>query len=78
MRSNTDSTTAFAGEQLTVSSTAIGGTRTTYAPVVAGTLKPDGPAARKCIVTVETNSVRVRWDGTDPTGAIGHLLLPGD
>jgi hypothetical protein len=34
-------------------------------------------AATKAIITVETNPVRVRWDGTAPTTAIGHLCAAG-
>jgi hypothetical protein len=29
------------------------------------------------IVSVESNSIRVRWDGTAPTTAVGHLLPAG-
>jgi hypothetical protein len=35
-------------------------------------------AARQAVITVEGNPVRVRWDGTDPTTAEGHLLSVGD
>lgn len=31
----------------------------------------------KAFVTVETNSIRVRWDGTAPTASVGHLLTAG-
>lgn len=31
----------------------------------------------KAFLTVETNSIRVRWDGTDPTASVGHLLTAG-
>lgn len=32
----------------------------------------------EAMFTVETNPVRFRMDGTDPTAAIGHLLNVGD
>lgn len=32
-----------------------------------------------CFITVEGNSVRVTWDGTDPVAAtLGHLIAAGD
>ena len=31
----------------------------------------------RAIVSVEGNSVRVRWDGTAPTTSVGHLLASG-
>jgi hypothetical protein len=40
------------------------------------------PRARRCksvFITVETNSIRIRWDGGDPVSAgVGHLLAGGD
>lgn len=36
----------------------------------------DGAVAAN--ITVENNSVRARWDGTDPEIDEGHLLAPGD
>lgn len=35
-------------------------------------------AARQAVITVEDNPVRIRWDGTAPTTAVGHLLSVGD
>ena len=32
----------------------------------------------KGIFTIESGSVRVRWDGTDPEAQYGHLLNSGD
>lgn len=29
-------------------------------------------------LSVETNSIRVRWDGGAPTSSLGHLLAAGD
>ena len=34
-------------------------------------------AAVKALIVNETNNIRVRWDGTSPTTAVGHLLLAG-
>lgn len=34
--------------------------------------------AIRIFVTVETNSVRMRWDGTVPDATTGHLLAAGD
>lgn len=34
--------------------------------------------AVKAHVSVETNNIRVRWDGTAPDSTTGHLLTPGD
>lgn len=33
--------------------------------------------ANRIIVTVETNSIRYRYDGTAPTTSVGHLLTAG-
>lgn len=53
---------------------------------VDGTVKQlankDDPELFSAFVTVEANSVRVTWDGTDPVagpgaGAVGHLLAAG-
>lgn len=61
---------AFADEKITVN-TAVGFTTATYAPT------PGNPAFR-ALVTVETDQVRFRYEGTDPTSSVGHLLDPGD
>lgn len=62
---------AFAYEAITVSSTAIGPTLTTIFP-------SGKQAASEAFITVETNPVRWRADGTDPTSSEGHLLQAGD
>lgn len=36
---------------------------------------PDG--ARRALISVETQAVRWRDDGEDPTDSVGHLLPPG-
>lgn len=50
-------------EAITVSNTAIGFTSVAY---------------NYALVTVETDSIRFRVDGTDPTSSEGHKLDPGD
>lgn len=64
-------TSGFAGEAITVAATAIGPTAATHAS--ATTRK-----ATRAYVTVETASIRVRYDGTAPTAAIGHLKQAGE
>lgn len=67
-----DITDAFAFETITVSSTAIGPTTATRGG------NADIAAASRALITVESNSIRLRYDGTNPTAAVGHLLLAGD
>ena len=57
----------FDFETITVSSTAIGLTASKYNV---------SPKPKKVFITAETNLCRYRMDGTDPTGSVGHLLLP--
>lgn len=57
----------FAFESITVSSTAIGFTTTTWAPT------GQQPAAM-AVVTSETDAVRYRADGLNPTAAVGQLM----
>ncbi len=59
---------------LTVSSTAVD--LTSASPAINST----GLATRvkRAIITVETDQVRWRADGTAPTASEGHLLSPGD
>ncbi len=71
----TDEIPAGDFEKITVSSTAVGFTASKI------TINQEGgftKRAVKAFVTVETNSVRIRMDGTDPTTALGHLLTAGD
>lgn len=62
---------AFAGEKITVSSSAVGFTAATFQPTTGG-------GADRVLVTVEDQPVRLRYDGTSPTASVGHLLQPGD
>ena len=61
--------TAFAFEQVTVSTVAVGLTAATLSPTNA-------PAAKSAFCTVETNGIRIRESGT-PTAAIGHPKAAG-
>lgn len=68
-----DTTAIYEGydfDNQTVSSTAIGLTSSKVLPTNA-------IAARQATCVVETNSVRIRYDGTDPTAAIGLLFTAG-
>lgn len=59
-------------ESITVSSVAIGFTGAKIDPGSAA------PAPRMVLITVETNPIRYRYDGSDPTAAIGHSAAAGD
>ncbi len=58
----------FAFESVTVSTTAIGFTAATFD---SGGVRP----ADLAIVDVESQAVRYRVDGIDPTAAVGHAVL---
>jgi hypothetical protein len=62
-------------EQITVSSTAVGPTASKLSVTRAS-----GRTSRavRIFLTVETQAVRIRFDGSDPTAAIGHTLAVGD
>ena len=57
---------AAAYEAITVSNVSIGFTAATIV------------GRQGCYVTVETDNVRYRYDGTAPTATEGHLLYVGD
>lgn len=61
---------AFAFEQLTISTTAVSLTSATYDPATG--------TAQSALVTVDTNPLRFRADGTNPTAAIGHNVTAGN
>lgn len=70
----TDSTPAGDFDTQTISTVALG--------ITAAKLKINETGGRfkravKAFISVETNSIRVRWDGTDPTASVGHLLTAG-
>jgi len=60
----------FAFEQKTVSNSAQTLTQATYKPST-------GPAAESAFVTCHRGEVRYRYDGTDPTATVGHILSDG-
>ena len=61
--------TATASQSLTVSTAAIAAT---------GYTGSSGVNNNSLVVfDVQTSNVRVRWDGTDPTSTVGHLLYVG-
>ena len=66
---------AGAFEKIAVSSSAIGITSTLVTVNEAGGLKKRAVSA---LISVETNSIRLRIDGTDPDASTGHLLAAGD
>lgn len=71
----TDSTPAGDFEKLTVGSAAAGFTASKLLiPKAGGYFK----RAVRAFITVETQSIRVRFDGTDPDTSTGHLLAAGD
>lgn len=53
-------------QQLTVSSTAVGLTQ------------PTGLRARRALITVQTDAVRWRADGVNPTASVGNPLAAND
>lgn len=60
----------FAFETITVSSVSIGFTAATYAPT-------GEQQAFAALVSLETNAIRFRSDGTAPTAAVGHAVSAG-
>lgn len=52
-------------QAMTVSTTAIGITNA------------EAWAFSECVCGVESNNIRVRWDGTNPTSTVGMLLVSG-
>lgn len=65
---------AYDHEAITISTTAIGFTSTKVVPDNDQNPRP----AFEAYVTVETDKVRYRLDGTDPTSTTGHELAAGD
>lgn len=69
--------TPYAYEAITVSATAVG--------LTASKIEPNSSVAEKDLgkaklirISVETDKVRFREDGTDPTSSEGHELSQGD
>ena len=42
--------------------------------LTSATLEGSGVPAQRVLITVETNSIRFRHDGTDPTSSEGHVV----
>lgn len=70
----TDSTPAGDFETKTISSAAVALATAKLRTNQEGGFYKD---AVKLFITVETNSIRLRWDGTNPTTSVGHLLTAG-
>lgn len=67
-------TQAYGYEAVTVSNTAIGCTASKlYNTPTEGAIRK----AHEIHVTIETDSVRYRFDGSNPTSTVGHLATPG-
>jgi hypothetical protein len=71
----TDQTPAGDFEKIAVAGTAVG--------IDSAKLKVNqaGGAFKRAVrafITVESNSIRMRFDGTDPDSSTGHLIASGD
>jgi hypothetical protein len=64
---------AYGYESISVSTAAIGPTALTVHPDRDQNPRP----AFEAFCTVETNSIRYRIDGTDPTASEGHVVAAG-
>jgi len=62
-------------EKITVAGTSIGITSTLYTKDAGGGKVTH---ASSVFLSIETESVRIRWDGGAPTSTDGHLLVAGD
>ena len=58
--------TAFDNEAITVTDSAVGLTELTYLDAI------------RAEMTLESGSIRIRTDGTDPTATVGRILEIGD
>lgn len=65
-------------EQLSVSSSVVTLTASVYRTQIGSGENKDRQTARRALITVAGNSVRVRFDGTDPDASTGHLFVAGD
>lgn len=64
-------------ESLTVTNAVQVLTASIYKPSTSITKNSDKPAAR-AIITIETDQIRYRYDGGNPSATVGHLMSPGD
>ena len=69
-RAVANSGTAVASQSLTVSTAAVAATGYTATPGTTGHVQ-------LVSFDVQDNDVRVRWDGSDPTSTVGHVLPAG-
>lgn len=69
--------TAYDYEAITVSTTAVGLTSTKVTPSDAANTPAHGKAF-EVFISVETNGIRYRIDGTDPTASEGHPVASGE
>lgn len=60
----------FGFETVTVAAVAIGLTAATYAPA-------SGENAEEAFITLALGTLRYRYDGTDPSATVGHVLTDG-
>ena len=65
---------AQASKQVTISSAAVKLTALPVSPFTAAQVL----AAARAVITVRSSQINIRYDGTSPTVAIGHLYLIGD
>lgn len=64
-------TTPVASQSTTVSTAAVAATG--YTNAIAG-----GGGVTLVTFDVQTSNLRARWDGTDPTSTVGHMLTAGN
>lgn len=65
---------AQATKQVTISDAAVLLTALPSTPFTSAQIL----AAARAVITVRTSQINIRYDGTSPTVAIGHLYLIGD
>lgn len=71
---NFNAPTGQVTKQATISSAAVLLTALPVTPFTAAQVL----AAARAVITVRTSQINIRYDGTSPTVAIGHLFVSGD
>lgn len=71
-----DNLNAYAFEDFTVSTTALAFASTNVRGGSGST--SDSLTSRAVLITCNTNAIRYRVDGTNPTATVGHRLAPGE
>lgn len=61
---------AFAFETISATASALGLTASTYKPASAA-------IAQEAFITLSGGDIRYRYDGTDPSATVGHILSDG-